>query len=394
MSFPLASFFRQWAQMRRFNALPATARTIVFYAEDASSWAHFEPIIEQLTGSLGREVCYLTSSSADPILDDTNQKIRAFYIGDGAVRTSLFLCLRAGVLVTTMPDLETLHLKRSRLRPVHYVYVFHSLVSTHMVYRKGAFDHYDTILCSGPHHVREIRETERCYGLNPRRLIEHGYGRLDTILELNNGNGRSEVALERQKTQVLVAPSWGRQGLLEASGLRLAGILLDAGYGVVVRPHPMTRRKWPEVIRELEDRFSNHPAFALETDVASCESLGQADIMISDWSGAALEFAFGYERPVLFVDLPRKVNNPDYGDIGCHPLEVTIRAEIGEVVSPQDLNRVPEKIERLGADRRAFADRIRQVRQRTVYNVGSSGAVGAAAIMGIADKVTSQKGTG
>jgi hypothetical protein len=40
---------------------------------------------------------------------------------------------------------------------------------------------------------------------------------------------------------------------------------------------------------------------------------------------------------VVFVDLPRKVNNPAYQDIPCEPLEVAIREEIGVVVSPERL---------------------------------------------------------
>lgn len=394
MSFPLTRFFREWAETRRFNALEAAARAIVFYAEDAASWVHFEPIIEQLTGPLDREVCCLTSSSTDPILSNNNEKIRAYYIGDGAIRTSLFLSLRAGVLVTTMPDLETFHLKRSRSQSVHYVYVFHSIISTHMAYRMGAFDNYDTILCVGPHHKREIRATEHRFGLSPKRLIEHGYERLDTLLQRNGRHSATRSAPDRAAKRVLIAPSWGPQGLLETNGLRLTEVILDAGHQVTVRPHPMTRRKQPEVIRQLADRFSRDPGFALETDVGSYQSLADADIMISDWSGAAMEYAFGYERPVLFVDVPRKVNNPSYGEIGCEPLEVGIREEIGEVVSPHDIGSVPERVERLCANRRAFVGRIREARDRSVYNVGSSGAVAGAVIAEIADRVTNQGGNG
>ena len=34
------------------------------------------------------------------------------------------------------------------------------MVSRHMVYREGAFDNYDTICATGPHHVKEIRAIE------------------------------------------------------------------------------------------------------------------------------------------------------------------------------------------------------------------------------------------
>jgi hypothetical protein len=47
-----------------------------------------------------------------------------------------------------------------------------------------------------------------------------------------------------------------------------------------------------------------------------------------DWSGVAMEFAFGLEKPVLFIDVPRKVNNPEYKTLRAVPLEVSYRDQI------------------------------------------------------------------
>ena len=41
-------------------------------------------------------------------------------------------------------------------------------------------------------------------------------------------------------------------------------------------------------------------------------SFYKADIMISDWSGAAFEFAMGLEKPVVFIDTKEKINNTDF----------------------------------------------------------------------------------
>ena len=59
--------------------------------------------------------------------------------------------------------------------------------------------------------------------------------------------------------------------------------------------------------------------------------------MISDWSGAALEYSFGLNKPVIFLDLPKKINNPSYKDIDVIPLEVSIREDIGVVASVDDI---------------------------------------------------------
>ena len=145
----------------------------------------------------------------------------------------------------------------------------------------------------------------------------------------------------------------------------------------------MSVRQQKPAIDRIRSTFGSHPRFALELDIRSSQSLQDADVMISDWSGAALEFALGLERPVLFIDTPRKVNNPDYAALLCEPLEVFIRTQVGAVASPQDLAEVPSQVATLCEQRDLFVERIREARRRWVYNVGSSGRVGAAAVLDV-----------
>ena len=46
--------------------------------------------------------------------------------------------------------------------------------------------------------------------------------------------------------------------------------------------------------------------------IESIQNYFDNDILISDWSGSAFEFAFGTLRPVIFLDLPKKINNESY----------------------------------------------------------------------------------
>ncbi len=388
IDFGLGKLMREWSELRKFRSLPASDRSIVFYAENGDSWLHFAPIVRELTESMGRKICYLTSCDQDPVLTLNNPNIRAFYIGLGAIRTVAFMSLRADVMVMTMPDLETFHIKRSKSQSVHYVYVFHSMVSTHMIYRAGAFDNYDTVLCVGPHHVREIQETQALGNLRKKRLVECGYGRLDEMLRTRKCN---TIADSRNERRVLVAPSWGPDCLLETRGEQLTRVLLESGYQVTVRPHPQTVSKSPLAVKRQQEAFGGNPSFQLETDITSSASLERADVMISDWSGAALEFAFGYEKPVLFVDVPRKVNNPDYENIPVEPLEVSIREEIGDIVSANNLREIPQRIEKLCGNVERTRERIVAARNHYCFNIGESGRVGAECIAGISDGTFNEK---
>lgn len=385
MTFPGALFVREWREMRRFNALEQSKRSLVFYAEDNATFVYYQPIINELTENMRREICYLTSSPDDPILSSKNKKIRAFYIGNGAVRINVFMGLKVDVMVMTMPDLGNFHIKKSKVHPVHYVYVFHSLVSTHTCDRKCAFDHYDTILCAGPHHVREIRAAESVYGLKATNLIEHGYGRLDMLIEERVRSEHKNMFKHSQKKYILVAPSYGENGLLETStGSQLIKILVEAGYYVVIRPHPVTMKKASLAIKMLKEKFSTNFKVEFETDIRSIDSFYSSYCMISDWSGVALEYAFALERPVIFIDVPNKIRNPDYKDIPCDPLEIKIRHEIGEVVSPDCLHEIPQKIEQFYENIDSFRKKIEGIRSKTVFNIGNSGVVAAKAIVQIA----------
>ena len=378
-------FGNERKELEKFNQLDLDERSIVFYSEDISSFVHFEQIIHELTEKMGRQICYVTSAKDDPILTNQNEKIKAFYIGLGATRTKFFMELKAGVLVMTMPNLETYFIKRSKFHPVHYVYVFHSMVSTHTIYRKGAFDHYDSIFCVGPHHVKEISAMESVYDLNHKNLIQYGYGLLDS-LQAKKSTKRQEIHTKDGRKKILIAPSWGKQNLLETVGMDLVKILLDAGYHVTVRPHPMTMKKSSKIIKKIREKFEGSADFILETNTSSFDQLFSSYAIISDWSGIGFEYAFVCERPVIYVDVPRKNNNSDYNKIPYESLESSIRNLIGKVISPNELESIPKIIESTYENIDLFKTKVKEIRNETVFNFGQSGIKGAQEIVKILDE--------
>jgi YidC/Oxa1 family membrane protein insertase len=110
-----------------------------------------------------------------------------------------------------MPDLEKFHIKRSKMFPVHYIYIFHSMFSVHSYLREGAIDNYDTIFCVGEHHVNEIRETEKVYKLKPKELVLYGFPRLDTLIQQQQNY--TQINIESKKL-VLITPSYGENNLI------------------------------------------------------------------------------------------------------------------------------------------------------------------------------------
>jgi hypothetical protein len=130
----IGRFISNWQQFRAFKRLPRDARRIVVFSESAQDWHHHATVIDALTGRLDRSICYIASEQNDPGLHQDNPNILPFCVGDGFFRIIFFQTLQADVMVTQLLDLNNLDLKRS-VHPVHYIYMFHSLISTHMADR-------------------------------------------------------------------------------------------------------------------------------------------------------------------------------------------------------------------------------------------------------------------
>jgi YidC/Oxa1 family membrane protein insertase len=244
-----------------------------------------------------------------------------------------------------------------------------------MVFQKSAFDQFNSIFCVGPHQVQELRATEQLYNLKQKNLVECGYGLLDKLIRLRSSFPQQNFLSKNNKKNVLIAPSWGKKNLLESAGIELIKILLDAGYHVTVRPHPMTIKKSPKLIKQIREKFEKNSDFLLDTNTSSFDQLFSSFALITDWSGIGYEYAFVCERPVIYVDVPKKAYNKEYEKIGLEPFEISIRDKIGEIVSIQNIETIPERIEFLYGHINNFQNKIQKIRNNAIFNIGESGKV-------------------
>ncbi len=384
---------RAWLGWRRYRKLSADWRNIVIYSESGQDWHYFEPLIAVLTDKLQHRITYVTSDPDDPGLSRQHDLFRTICIPAGFFLTLHFNMQKADVVVLTMMDLDNFQLKKS-INPVHYVYLFHALGSTHMVDHATSYDAYDSLFCVGPHHVRELRKRESMTGLAVRNLFEYGHPRLESLLTLSRSYDRktlSDGLTASTSPVVLIAPTWGEHSIFNTCGDELTGLLLDKGCHVIVRPHYQTILRTPEVIDNLKAKYAGRDNFEFQDQMGESETLLRSDILICDWSAMAIEYALGLRKPILFVDLPRRVRNPDWEALGIEPQEVAIRTQAGEIVAPQNLHEVPERITRLLENQEGFRQRMVDLRSQVVFNIGSSVEAGAGEIARLADEKAAER---
>lgn len=379
---------REKADYKRFFSV--VNKHLVFYSEGSGFYKYYQGIIEYLLKNTNLVIHYITSDPRDAVFEmaKTEANIRPYYIGEKRLIT-LMMKMDADVVVMTMPDLENYHIKRSYLRKdIEYIYIPHGMDSLNLTMRTGSMDHFDTVFCTGKHQKEEIEKTELAYGLPKKKLIEWGYTLLDKMREeYVNTPGQ-----KREKQTVLIAPSWQKDNIVDSCLDELLENLSGKGYYVIVRPHPQHVKHQPERMGQLKERFAQNSDILIQTDFSSNSTVFEADMMITDWSGIAYEYAYTTYKPVLFVDTPMKVMNPEYLRIDVEPINIWMREQIGAVLGVNEMNRVADTVSYLLSHAEDYQEKIKVFVEEYVYNLGRSAEVGAKYIIAeIQEKIRERK---
>jgi len=320
------NFISDLKNLNKFFDEKDFSNQVTFYSETSNDWQHLSEIIKTLTAKTNFKILYICSDKNDLGLKFKNSNFNSYLIRNQYLLAWLFENIKSKVMLMTLPDLNQYYLKRSK-NLVHYIYVPHSLSSLHSIYRKGAFDYFDTLFCVGPHHIKEARKIEEIYNLKKKKLIEFGYSKIDFLIK----NFKKFNQKKSDKINFLIAPTWGENSIINnRKVIDVMDHIKLLGYQMVLRPHPITVKQSSDIIFEIVSRYEGYKNFIYQPNTDNNQLLFESDIMVSDWSGIAFEFAFGLRKPVLFIDTSKKIKNIEYNKIGIEPFEHYARGIVGE----------------------------------------------------------------
>ena len=348
---------------------------LVIYAENGGFYKYFERIINYVLNNSNIIIHYVTNDPNDNIfnLEKEQKNLRAYFIGEKKMMT-LFMKMDADIVLMTTPDLETYYYKRSYVKKdIEYIYTVHGPMSTHMVMHKGCLDHFDTIFCVGDFQIPEIRKQEELYNLPQKELVVCGYGFLEALQEKYDKMPKSENA----KPKILIAPSWQEDNILDSCIDKLLYELLKKGYNVVVRPHPEYKKRYPNRLEALVEKYKDYDGndLTFELDFSNADSIYNSDIIITDWSSTCFEFSYVTLKPCIFIDTPPKIYNEDYEEIGIEPLELKLRDIIGKRYKPNEFDGMSTDIAKMLQNKNEYTEKIKEIRTQYVANYGKSGEV-------------------
>lgn len=259
------------------------------------------------------------------------------------------------------------------------VVFMHSLIGIHGIYEEDAFDEYDYVYCAGPHHISDFKQHFLQRGVGGKCLIPGGYPRLDEQLRRN-----SQLEQEEVSRTVIIAPSLVSSTTREASIMpyaeQIVELLLADGWHIIFRPHPFNMTPSNAFTTECHDvvrKFQNCEAFLLDESKDYHSSYRSAAVMVSDVSGTAYTFAFGFEKPVLFFEPSKEIT------LGKGLLYQN-RRMLG--AATHSVDQVVPALNNIFGDRSLIQRSIVDCRKKSVFNVGRSAQYFAENISYVLDK--------
>ena len=372
---------REKADYKKFKHI--ANKHIVIYSEKSGFYKYYKELIEELLKKSNLVIHYVTNDYNDKIFEiaEKEPRIKPYYIGLKKM-TILMMLVETDIFIMTTPDLDKYYLKRSFIKKdIEYIYVPHDSMSVHMGFNEGALDAFDTIFCSGEHVKTEVLATEKVYNLKSKKLVEFGFPLLDNLVK----SVKEEIKDKKSgsKKEILIAPSWQEDNLLDSCIDGLIEKLYSKDYHITVRPHPEYVKRYKYKLNQLVEKYKDYDEKLLtfELDFSSNKSIYSSDLLITDWSGISAEFAFATGNPVVFVNTKMKVCNQNWQKIEITPIEIKLRDIIGVNIEKEEVEKIDETIKNLFKNKKEFKKKIEEYFETFTYNHGTAAEKGAKYIL-------------
>lgn len=334
---------------------------ILIFAETKRYWIVFKPIIRELN-KYNIDIAYWTSSPDDPALTQTEfEHLNAQYIGEGNKVFAKLNMAKAKIVVASTPGLGVYQWKRSRFVD-YYIHVQHG-ANDIAGYRMFGTDAFDGSLLSGQYQIEQTRELERKRHLPPKDVELVGIPYMDEMRKRILSTPREES----DNTRVLLAPSWGPNSIFNKYGSSVLDELIKTGYQIIVRPHPQSFLSDQEMITGIMEKYPESDNLHWDRSSDNFESLNNADILISDFSGIIFDFTLAFDKPLIYANTSFKTDCYDYYWLDEIPWTLKILPFLGLELNEGNLHNLKNMINNCLSDEKYKNGRVKAREETWTY---------------------------
>lgn len=339
---------------------------IVIFSDHKRYWNVFEPICDEFE-KRKINVSYYTASPDDPAISKKYRFVHAEYLGERNKPYAKLNFLHADIVLATTPGLDVYQWKRSKFVKF-YVHIPHS-VSDLSGYRMFGLDHYDAVLGTGVNQLSSLRELEKLRpSINKKEFIVVGCTYLDSMKKRLDTFAPSSFSENNGKKTVLVAPTWGKSGILSRFGDRFLSALKMTDFNIVVRPHPQSVVSEQEILKSLQQKYSD---FEWNFDNDNFDVLKKTDVLITDFSGVMFDYALVFDRPFIYADTNFDKSPYDVDWLDRPLWEMKILSEIAVQLKEDQFPNI-EKIINNAINNKQFSAARKKIRDECWQNRGNA----------------------
>ena len=297
------------------------AKKIIFFIENLSHFRFIKIIFEYFVNQ-GNPIDVLCFEVPFEKNFYQNENINVIVLKNDIEKIRLLKNIEGKIFITTTPSIGSPIFPKSQIRPKSdrptYIYFFHSLVSPNEMYIKNSFKNFDYIFSPS---LTISNQLQSLVG-SKTKIFTTGY--------LMFNNLKFGKFFNNYDNKILIAPTWGENGVAQIINNmdKIINFEKNISLDVFFRPHPMT---------EIE-KYEFSPEVSIDKD-KNLDNLHSYRYLITDYSGIALEFFYLTQRPVLFLNVPKKVKrNLPKKERNFNLIENDMRRTIGNISDLNDLD--------------------------------------------------------
>ena len=239
-----------------------------------------------------------------------------------------FLTLKIKYVYSSTPDLNNSIFKKSVFNKSKYIYLQHSPLSLRIIYTNKAFINFDVIFVINNFQKKDVSEINNLFSKNIKFWRKNYLFTKNQIFTKNKNHVK----------KILLAPTWGTDFYKNNLHYKIKEICSDLNLKLELRPHYMSYKK-----NEI-NLYKSFKDFKINDGKLNFNSI---DVLVTDWSGIYLEYAFLMKKKCILINSSQKVRNNNINYKQANYLDNVARKALGYQFDPSDIEKISKKIKLL-----------------------------------------------